>query len=149
MILAASASTVRAGPESADAPDFGCWGSWNQHTCETIVSGTEGTDLLHGDRDSNHLKGHGGSDHLFGYAGNDHLHGGAGNDHLHGGAGNDRLFGGGGNDWPWGGWGNDRLLNSTSPQETMNAASIWRLPILRDDLACRFGGRTTASGCTG
>lgn len=122
MILVASASAVCAGPDNAAAPDFGCWGSWNQHTCETIVSGTEGTDFLHGDRDSNHLKGHGG---------------------------NDRLFGGGGNDWLWGGWGNDRLLESTSPQKIVNASSIWRLPILRDDLACRFGGRTTASGCIG
>ncbi len=54
------------------------------------VLGTNGTDVITGDANSNFLDG---------YTGNDTLGGGAGDDVLRGGAGADQLNGGNGRDW--------------------------------------------------
>ncbi|HEY0845674.1 MAG TPA: calcium-binding protein, partial [Noviherbaspirillum sp.] len=75
----------------------------------TAPIGTDGNDVLLGDRNDNLLQGLGGDDNLYGGAGSDTLDGGSGNDHLNGQDGNDLLLGGGGNDALYGGFGDDTL----------------------------------------
>ena len=73
-----------------------------------IVIGTDGTDILRGDKHANTLRGGGGDDILSGRGGNDRLSGGPGRDKLRGGAGRDVLSGGSGRDNLGGGPGRDR-----------------------------------------
>ncbi|HEY0847977.1 MAG TPA: calcium-binding protein, partial [Noviherbaspirillum sp.] len=73
----------------------------------TAPIGTDGNDVLLGDRNDNLLQGLGGDDNLYGGAGNDSLDGGSGNDALYGGFGDDILDGGAGNDRMSGEAGND------------------------------------------
>jgi VCBS repeat-containing protein len=80
---------------------------------DDILTGTAGTDILLGKNGNDVLNGGGGTDLLFGGNGNDTLYGGAGNDLLDGGNGNDLLDGGSGNDLLFGGNGNDTLYGGT------------------------------------
>ena len=73
------------------------------------VTGTNHSDTLTGNLDTNVVLGLGGNDKLFGLAGNDTLNGGFGNDRLFGGLGKDKLIGGKGNDLLQGDAGNDVL----------------------------------------
>jgi len=58
----------------------------------TVITGTEGNDILCGTNDDDVIYGLGGNDTLYGGDGNDTLDGGKGNDSLVGGAGNDIYF---------------------------------------------------------
>nr|WP_246742416.1 calcium-binding protein [Microvirga splendida] len=73
------------------------------------VEGTNGDNVLMGNRFANTLKGNGGHDKIYGLQGNDRLYGGSGKDAVYGDAGNDRLYGDSGNDKVYGGLGNDLL----------------------------------------
>jgi VCBS repeat-containing protein len=73
------------------------------------LTGTNGNDVLTGDRRDDTLDGSNGNDTLYGRSGNDNLLGGNGNDLLFGEGGNDKLYGDNGDDELWGGAGNDLL----------------------------------------
>ncbi|MEM9567934.1 MAG: glycoside hydrolase family 9 protein, partial [Cyanobacteria bacterium P01_E01_bin.34] len=84
-----------------------------------VLRGTDGGDLIKGQKASEQILGLGGADVLRGDAGQDELRGGAGSDTIQGGADADRIFGDAdadslngqlGNDSIRGGHGNDRLL---------------------------------------
>jgi Ca2+-binding RTX toxin-like protein len=76
----------------------------------TIITGTNGNDILNGTEGPNQLDGLNGNDTLNGFGGNDVLNGGANDDQMNGGAGHDRLFGGAGNDAMAGGPGDDYYI---------------------------------------
>ncbi|MEM7745051.1 MAG: hypothetical protein AAF409_15200 [Pseudomonadota bacterium] len=71
------------------------------------VIGSDGRDLLFGDKGANVLEGAGGKDKIFGKKGDDVVSGGDGNDVLLGGRGDDTVIGGAGNDRMFGGRGDD------------------------------------------
>jgi Ca2+-binding RTX toxin-like protein len=97
------------------------------YTEYTIVSGTDGNDVLVAGDGKDMLEGGDGNDTLLAGAGNDMVDAGAGNDRVvagdgndivEGGAGNDVLMGGAGNDVLHGGAGNDQL-NGGSGDDTL------------------------------
>lgn len=97
------------------------------YTEYTIVSGTDGNDVLVAGDGKDMLEGGDGNDTLLAGAGNDMVDAGAGNDRVvagdgndivEGGAGNDMLMGGAGNDVLHGGAGNDQL-NGGSGDDTL------------------------------
>ncbi|NRF09090.1 Ig-like domain-containing protein [Agrobacterium pusense] len=99
----------------------------NGYTEYTIVSGTNGNDVLVAGDGKDMLEGGDGNDTLLAGAGNDMVDAGAGNDRVvagdgndivEGGAGNDVLMGGAGNDVLHGGAGNDHL-NGGSGDDTL------------------------------
>src|SRR5690349_18296878 len=67
-------------------------------TNQLSISGTQGNDIIYGEREGDSIYGLGGNDALYGLAGNDTLDGGDGNDFLVGGLGADKLIGGNGFD---------------------------------------------------
>jgi Ca2+-binding RTX toxin-like protein len=67
------------------------------YSIENVI-GTQGADLLSGNKQANALEGRGGNDAISGESGADVLDGGAGDDTLNGGAGKDLLLGGEGKD---------------------------------------------------
>lgn len=77
---------------------------------DTVLRGTEDSDLLRGADGDDTLGGSGGDDFLAGNGGDDRLFGGDGNDRLSGGAGDDLIIAGKGDDGLAGGDGNDQLL---------------------------------------
>ncbi|MEG4901177.1 SBBP repeat-containing protein [Microcoleus sp. F10-A1] len=74
------------------------------------IIGTDGDDILAGDRSNDTLSGKQGNDTLSGLDGNDGMYGHQGNDFLEGGNGDDSLYGGKGNDTLLGGNGEDVLF---------------------------------------
>jgi Ca2+-binding RTX toxin-like protein len=72
-------------------------------------AGTNGPDVLVGDKNANWIHGGAGGDAIYGLAGNDVLFGDAGNDQVWGGPGDDIMYGGPGQDTMVGRWGNDRI----------------------------------------
>lgn len=101
--------------------------NYNVSIAETIMcknedkscKGSEKTDVLVGNKNSNRMNGLQGTDYmlglfgddyLIGYNGSDTLVGGAGNDVLHGGGEKDALIGSTGNDNITGGYGADEII---------------------------------------
>lgn len=78
-------------------------------TPDTVITGTNGDDIIAGNSGVDMLWGGNGNDVLLGNLGNDTLNGGNGNDRLFGGQGNDTLNGGNQNDWLSGDQGSDTL----------------------------------------
>ncbi|MGD2183817.1 choice-of-anchor I family protein [Lusitaniella coriacea] len=77
---------------------------------DDVIFGTDGNDVLRGDRDSRSAGGSiGGDDIIYGGAGRDRIGGKGGNDRLFGEEGNDKIWGDDGDDLLWGGLGNDIL----------------------------------------
>jgi len=112
---------------------------WSGPTLEdkiTVMTGTEGDDVLEGNQNDNVISGLGGSDRLDGGAGNDVLIGGAGNDQLLGREGDNtyRYMRGDGQDiiYNAGSTGFDRLILSdmTPGDITIQATSLYDLDIL-------------------
>ncbi|KTD49410.1 structural toxin protein RtxA [Legionella rubrilucens] len=85
----------------------------------TIITGTNGADVIEGGAANDLLLGGNGNDTLNGGSGSDLLDGGNGNDLLDGGSGSDILLGGNGNDTLLGGAGND-LLDGGNGNDTLN-----------------------------
>jgi Ca2+-binding RTX toxin-like protein len=79
----------------------------------TVITGTDGDDVIHGTPFDDNLSGGAGNDTIFGHEGDDLLDGGAGEDQLFGGPGDDRLLGGIGNDGLFGGTGDDDLFGGS------------------------------------
>ena len=86
---------------------------------QTVIVGTEGSNILIGTDGDDAISAYGGNDYVFGRDGadvidggdgNDYLFGGNGNDVINGGKGNDTLFGDAGDDVLIGDAGNDRLI---------------------------------------
>jgi Ca2+-binding RTX toxin-like protein len=77
------------------------------------ITGTDGTDELHGTSGNDVICGLKGDDELFGEGGNDLLRGGAGDDFLSGGPDDDILFGLVGNDSMVGRGGDDEINGFT------------------------------------
>uniref|UniRef100_UPI0024844364 calcium-binding protein n=1 Tax=Paenibacillus tengchongensis TaxID=2608684 RepID=UPI0024844364 len=85
---------------------------WTQAELESrvVTRGTEGNDVLYGDRNfQNRVYGFGGDDKLYGGVNNDRIEGGDGKDELFGDFGSDRLLGGDGNDMLYASEGDDVL----------------------------------------
>lgn len=76
-------------------------------SAQTVINGTQSSEILNGDALGNIINGLGGDDTIDGWNGNDVLNGGDGVDWIYGGAGNDTLDGGAGNDRLSGESGND------------------------------------------
>ncbi|MEG4323050.1 MULTISPECIES: SBBP repeat-containing protein [unclassified Microcoleus] len=74
------------------------------------IIGTDGDDILAGDRSNDTISGKQGNDTLGGLDGNDQMYGHQGNDCLEGSNGDDTLYGGKGNDTLLGGNGEDVLF---------------------------------------
>src|ERR1044071_2541832 len=83
------------------------------------MNGLEGTDYMLGLFGDDYLIGYNGSDTLVGGAGNDVLHGGGDKDTLIGSTGNDNITGGYGADEIIGGEGNDTILGGNGPDTIM------------------------------
>ncbi|SNT36328.1 sulfatase-like hydrolase/transferase [Tropicimonas sediminicola] len=98
------------------------------------IRGTDGSDSLEGNRDSNLLVGGAGPDQLSGLGANDELRGQDGSDTLLGGNGADRLFGGGGRDVLKGGDGNDTLHGGFGTNRLFGETGL--------DMADYSGGQT-------
>ncbi|MBW9079234.1 tandem-95 repeat protein [Rhizobium pusense] len=101
------------------------------YTEYTIVSGTDGNDVLVAGDGKDMLEGGDGNDTLLAGAGNDMVDAGAGNDRVvagdgndivEGGAGNDVLMGGAGNDVLHGGAGNDHLSGGSGDDTLIGGA---------------------------
>jgi Ca2+-binding RTX toxin-like protein len=78
-------------------------------------TGTDGDDLLRGERGVDTMRGLAGDDRLFGNGSGDCLYGGAGNDSIYGRSGGDLIDGGPGNDVLYGGsaaWSTRRGINT-------------------------------------
>jgi len=112
------------GPTSFNDVVYGIYGD------ALTLSGSDGNDIVAGNREGDTLYGGVGSDLVVGGGGNDTLYGGDGQavgmdadnnvgvsaaDTLVGGDGNDWLYGGEGNDQLFGGAGNDQLDGGTGP----------------------------------
>ncbi len=76
----------------------------------SLIIGTDGDDMLGGDRSNDTISGKQGNDTLSGLDGNDGMHGHQGNDFLEGSNGDDTLYGGKGNDTLLAGNGEDVLF---------------------------------------
>ncbi|UWR62938.1 type I secretion protein [Phaeobacter inhibens] len=93
--------------DDSDSADSGANESGNEDNTETVVEGTDGTDLLFGTTGSENLLGGAGDDNIDARGGPDTIEGGAGDDTLDGGSADDNVFGGDGDDTMVGGNGDD------------------------------------------
>lgn len=85
--------------------------------CKKICRGSDGTDVLVGNRHSNRMNGLDGTDFIIGLFGNDRIVGYNGSDFLMGAAGDDVIHGGYGHDAIMGGTGNDNITGSYGADE--------------------------------
>lgn len=75
----------------------------------SVITGSDGDDVLVGTLCADDIVGGNGDDNIDGRAGSDMIAGGSGDDHIVAGSGNDIVFGGDGHDIIFGGSGNDTL----------------------------------------
>ena len=80
-----------------------------KRTLLTVITGTNGNDVLNGSSGSDTISGLGGDDRINGLTGDDNVNGNTGNDIVRGGAGNDTVGGGQNNDQVYGDAGNDLI----------------------------------------
>jgi CSLREA domain-containing protein len=90
--------------------------------CGVIVRGTDGADVLVGNRRRNDIFGRGGNDRIFGRFQADCLHGGRGDDFIRGGNGTDVLRGNSGNDKLSGGDQEDTILGESGRDRILGGA---------------------------
>lgn len=110
------------------------------------MHGLKGADVLSGRGGDDCLDGDSGADTLSGQGGNDQVHGATGTDHVRGHAGNDTLYGGRGADEVRGGPGADALVGGASADVLRGGKGRDRLKAAdgrRDWVVCG-GGRDTA-----
>jgi Ca2+-binding RTX toxin-like protein len=93
----------------------------------TVITGTDGDDVIHGTPHDDRLLGGAGNDTIFGHEGDDLLDGGVGDDQLFGGPGDDDLLGGAGQDQLFGGTGDDQLSGGSGNDNLLGEAGRDRL----------------------